>query len=257
MSAQEVRLRELLSTTEGVGRTVPEGVVFELPLHLIEAMTVFSRTRAHFMAIRMLAEHGLLEEGFALWRGLFTDSLRLAYLAAEPAETREAVFLHRQRESWRTMRTKFGDERVDLGLKGLTEEEKAAIDDQLRKIKARSRRLQVSIDRGYPSDRELAERFGQAEEYWVQRFASDAVHGNQLYLRGRVDRRGDITAISSRTFNVDGMSVVGILAMKAALRSHISVARVLEWESAPAFDHLSAVLAFEAELDARHHDAAK
>ena len=251
VSAQEERLRALHGATDRVLKSAPEGVVIEMPLHFVEVMTVFSRVRSHFMAIRMLVEHGLLEEAMSLWRGLFTDALRLAYLADEPDDIREGVFLNRQRESWRTLRSKFGAERVELGLDGLNPEEIARIDEQLRKIKARARRLNAPIDRGYPSDRELAGRFEQLEDYWVQRFASDAVHGSQLSLRRRMSKRGDFTAVASRTFDADDMSAVGILAMKAALRSYVSTARLCGWDTTAGTEQLQKVLAFETELDDR------
>jgi hypothetical protein len=85
----------------------------------------------------------------------------------------------------------------------------------------------------------------------VQRFASDAVHGNQVALRRRMSKRGEFTAIASRTLDVGEMSAVGIPAMKSTLRSHLSAARLCGWATTKATEQLDAVLAFESELDAR------
>jgi len=203
------------------------------------------------MAIRLLVENGLAEEALALWRGLFTDSLRLAYLAAEPDETREAVFLNRQRESWRTLRVKFGKLRTQLGLEALSADEIAQVDEQLRKIRARGRRLGVPLDHGYPAEREIAQRFSLVDDFWIHRVASDAVHGNQIALRRRMSKRGDFTAIASRTFDADELSAIGILAMKAALRSLISAAELYGWDASDATRQLAVVLAFDSELEER------
>jgi hypothetical protein len=226
-----------------------------MPLATYEAATLFSRSRSQFIAIRRLLEDGLQEEAFTLSRGLFTDSLRLEYLAAASTETREAIFLHRQREAYTAFRAKFGARRRKLDLEGLSDEELVRVHQELRKIKARARRLGVDIGTGYPSDESLASQFGREEDFWVHLISHDAVHGSQLMLRRRTSSRGDFVAIATRDFDPEWMCGIGIHSMKAALRSHIYASALLGWDGGPANTLLEAVSAWEAELDARRTES--
>lgn len=224
-----------------------------MPLALFEVATLFSRTRSQLIAIRLLIENGLLEEAMSLSRGLFTDSLRLEYLAAESAEVRESVFLNRQRAAYRAFRVKFGEARRALGLEGLTADELDHVDAELEKIKGRARRLGADLNKAYPAERDLAIRFGHEEDLWVQLLSHEAVHGNQLMLRWRTSRRGDTLAIETRSYDSDRMCAIGIFSIKAALRSHVLAAGMLPWgwDPGPASALLSNVLVWEKELEER------
>jgi hypothetical protein len=163
------------------------------------------------------------------------------------------VFLNRQRTAYQAFRLKFGEARRALGLEGLTPEELEQVDAELGKITARARRLGLNINRGYPSDRDLAIRFGYQEDLWVQQVSHEAVHGNQLMLRWRSSRRGDALAIETRSYDIDRMCAIGIFSIKAALRSHVLAAEMLPWawDPGPARALLSNVLAWETELEER------
>jgi hypothetical protein len=253
IGADERRLREFLRQVEEVGQAAPEGVEIDMPLALYEVATLFSRTRSQVIAIRLLIENGLLEEALSLSRGLFTDSLRLEYLGAESPEVRESVFLNRQREAYRSFRVKFGEGRRALGLEGLTAEELERVHAELRKVRERARRLGADINMGYPSDHDLAIRFGRQEDLWVQQLSHEAVHGSQLMLRWRTSRRGDSLAIETRSYDVDRMCAIGIYCMKPALRSHVLAAGMLpwDWDPDPARAVLGNVIGWENELEDR------
>jgi hypothetical protein len=213
-------LQELLARTEATIR-FPYDEPVALPMTHLEALGLVSRSRGLYSAARLLLENDRVNEAWILTRPLFTDALRLEYFAKASEQIREELLIGRELASVDDFLAKFHRLNVSLGEEGLSAKEIQGAEARRKNVLARAARKGIRKPRkSYPSERDLARRFGYLEELWMFEVSHDAVHGSGVAQTLRRFPLGDgEMGIAERNSEFPFLAGTATFAMGSALRA--------------------------------------
>lgn len=191
-----------------------------------------------FDGIVALIDKNLPEEALILSRALFTDALRLAELQAAGDE-RAAYILHWLNKSI-DERISLVREAVRLGLEADPTELTAKIEAQRAELQDYRVRKGVGRLRPFLTERDAAQKFGRAHEYWGFCFSHEFVHGNDvslLYSRRKVD--AERVMIHAQTTDPKVVEGVATFAMASVLQGAIATVRIFKWGATRELEELA------------------
>ena len=210
------------------------------------AFSMYWRLVRYFDAEMLLIQNGLPEEAFALARGSFEDSLRLAEM--DGAGTGRASFevqwvLDSYAEQESLMKEA---QRLGIRHKGGTPtdaEVLAKVEEWRAALEGYRTRNGVGRLRRFSQEKDAAKTYGRDQEYWTYRLSHNMVHGSdlsQLYFNTPID--GGVAALD-RTWSPELRLAVFEFAATSVLRGAQAMARMFQWPG------LQKLVDLDAELD--------
>jgi hypothetical protein len=210
----------------------PAGQMVDLPTITGEVAVWHARSRALFAGVRLLLTEGLPFEAAILVRSLFETSLRAQYLEAADEPKRHALILRMINDST----TKFEHleaeyERVEQQPTG-TERAAEWIRDRRRAVQQAQAKRRIPSLVAFPSENELATRFGRRSEYLAFLVTHDYTHGSFLGHAARTRRLPDGSAlVFHRDYAVKHLVGIGLFAAKSSLIVLDAAASIVGWEA--------------------------
>jgi hypothetical protein len=232
--------RDLLDEVRGVLFGAREGEEMAVPnVWGRLALEIYSRTRSHLEAVRILVEAEFPDDAVLLVRELLVDSLRLMELTSRSDEDRFALAFGWYNESL-TRLEGLGHEAVSVGLPR-AHEWAPGVKQRRQEHQSAWKSRGIKWLESFGDEKQLAKRHGRERETWDYRFYSEIVHRPDLALAFRSRWVGpDAVHIYLKNRDPDFRAAVLAGAMSSAIHGHKAVAAMLGWSetSIEDLDHL-------------------